>query len=52
MARMVIIDASPLIGLALVDGLMWLPAIFGAVFMPESVKQEVLPGNAARGEAA
>lgn len=49
---MVVIDSSPLIGLAIVDGLQWLPALFGAVFLPESVKQEVLPGKAARGEAA
>jgi predicted nucleic acid-binding protein len=41
-----------LIGLALVDGLIWLPKLFGQVFMPESVKQEVLPGNQAPGEQA
>jgi predicted nucleic acid-binding protein len=52
MARIVIIDASPLLGLAIVDGLKWLPDIFGTVFLPESVKQEVLPGKAARGEEA
>ena len=42
MARIIVIDASPLIGLAIVDGLKWLPEIFGTVFLPESVKQEVL----------
>jgi predicted nucleic acid-binding protein len=49
-ARIVIIDSSPLIGLAIVDGLVWLPKLFDSVFLPESVKQEVLPGKAARGE--
>jgi predicted nucleic acid-binding protein len=49
-SRLVVIDASPLIGLAIVDGLQWLPEIFGTVFMPESVKNEVLPGVSANGE--
>ena len=52
MARIVVIDSSPLIGLAIVDGLAWLPKLFDVVFLPESVKQEVLPGKAARGEQA
>ena len=52
MARLVVIDSSPLIGLAIVDGLAWLPKLFDVVFLPESVKQEVLPGKAARGEQA
>ena len=52
MARIVVIDSSPLIGLAIVDGLKWLPKLFDVVFLPESVKQEVLPGKAARGEEA
>ena len=52
MARIVVIDASPVIGLAIVDGLQWLPDILGTVFLPESVKQEVLPDKAARGEQA
>ncbi len=52
MSRIVVIDASPLIGLAMVDGLKWLPDIFGTVFLPETVKQEVLPGKAVRGEEA
>lgn len=50
MAREIVIDASPLIGLALVDGLVWLPKLFGQVYLPESVKQEVLPGKNAPGE--
>lgn len=50
MERIVIIDSSPLIGLATVDGLKWLPDIFGTVYLPESVKHEVLPGKSARGE--
>jgi predicted nucleic acid-binding protein len=52
MARIVVIDSSPLIGLAIVDGLALLPKLFDVVFLPESVKQEVLPGKAARGEQA
>lgn len=52
MARMVVIDSSPLIGLAMVDGLPWLPELFDVVFLPESVKQEVLPGKAAPGKTA
>lgn len=51
MARYVISDASPLIGLAIVDGLAWLPALFHEVWIPLSVQQEVLPGVGARGEA-
>lgn len=50
MTKKVIVDASPLIGLALVEGLIWLPKLFGQVFVPESVKQEVLPGKSAPGE--
>jgi len=52
MTKKVIVDASPLIGLALVEGLIWLPKLFGRVFVPESVKQEVLPGKSAPGEQA
>jgi predicted nucleic acid-binding protein len=51
-SRLVVIDASPLIGLAIVDGLKWLPELFGTVFMPESVRNEVLPGMGANGEEA
>jgi predicted nucleic acid-binding protein len=52
MVRIVVIDASPLFGLAIVDGLPWLPKLLGEVFLPESVRQEVLPGKAAQGEVA
>ena len=50
MARYVISDAGPLIGLAIVDGLAWLPALFNEVWIPPSVQREVLPGVGARGE--
>jgi predicted nucleic acid-binding protein len=50
MARLVLADASPLIGLAIVDGLKWLPELFGDVWVPPSVHREALPGVAARGE--
>lgn len=52
MAHKVVMDSSPLIGLALVGGLAWLPKLFGQVFLPESVKQEVLPDKSAPGEQA
>ena len=52
MTRIAVIDSSPLIGLAMVDGLQWLPKLLGTVFLPESVRQEVLPDKAARGEEA
>ena len=49
--RFVVFDSSPLIGLALVNSLKWLPQLFiDDIFLPESVKQEVLPGKAASGE--
>ena len=36
MARLVLADASPLIGLARVDGLRWLPPLFGTVcYLPK-----------------
>jgi len=50
MARIVLSDASALIGLAMVDGLKWLPSLFGEVWIPTSVHQEVLPCVQARGE--
>lgn len=50
-ARFVVSDASPLIGLAIVQGLPWLPALFGAVWIPPSVPSQVLPGVGSRGEA-
>jgi predicted nucleic acid-binding protein len=52
MTRIAVIDSSPLIGLAMVDGLQWLPKLLGTVFLPESVRQEVLPDKAALGEEA
>lgn len=52
MARVVIADASPLIGLAIVDGLQWLPHLFGEVWLPEIVRNEILPGKQAPGEIA
>jgi predicted nucleic acid-binding protein len=45
-------DASPLIGLCIVDGLPWLQALFGKVWMPPEVRNEVLSGQVSRGEAA
>jgi predicted nucleic acid-binding protein len=50
MARIVIADASPLIGLSIVKGLEWLPALFGEVWIPGEVCREVLSGKRARGE--
>jgi len=52
MARLVLSDASPLIGLAIVDGLSWLQPLFGEVWVPTEVRQEVLSGRVERGEAA
>lgn len=42
MARLVLTDASPLIGLARVDGLSWLGTLFGTVWMPVEIQREVL----------
>jgi len=52
MARLVLTDASPLIGLARVDGLPWLGALFGVVWMPDEVRREVLSGSGADDEQA
>lgn len=52
MARLVLTDASPLIGLARVDGLNWLGALFGVVWMPFEVRREVLAGSGAGDEAS
>jgi predicted nucleic acid-binding protein len=49
-ARFAVSDASPLIALALVGGLQWLPAIFGKVWVTQSVRQEVLPMHEAKGK--
>lgn len=50
MARFAISDASPLIGLALIDGLQWLPKLFGKVWVTASVEAEVLPARKANGK--
>lgn len=52
MARLVLTDASPLIGLARVNGLPWLRQLFGEVLMPLEVRQEVLSGKGATDESA
>ena len=52
MARIIISDASPLIGLSIVDGLSWLPTLFDTVWIPEEVRREVLPARAAQGKQA
>jgi predicted nucleic acid-binding protein len=51
MARLVLTDASPLIGLAVVGGVDWLEALFGDVWLPAEVEREVLCGPVARGHA-
>ena len=50
MARLVLSDASPLIGLAIVQGLAWLAPLFGEVWLPPQVRDEVLSGRVSRGE--
>jgi len=45
MAGRVLSDASPLIGLARVDGLPWLRALFGEVWVPQEVRSEVISGR-------
>ena len=52
MARLVLTDASPLIALARADSLPLLQQLFGTVWMPEEVHQEVLTGSGLPGEAA
>ncbi len=51
MARLVLSDASPLIGLARVDGLGWLQALCGTVHVPQEVAAEVMTGGGLPGEA-
>jgi predicted nucleic acid-binding protein len=51
MAAVVIADASPLIALARVGGLDWLPALFGEVLVTEVVLAEVLTGRFPESEA-
>ena len=50
MAGIVLTDASPLIGLARVDGLPWLRRLFGTVGMPPQVRDEVLSDRGFAGE--
>lgn len=45
MAGIVIADASPLIALARVNGLDWLPSLFDEVMVTEEVLAEVLTGD-------
>ncbi len=52
MARLVISDASPLIGLSRVDGLGWLPRLFGTVWIPGQVESEILSGRKTVDETA
>ncbi len=52
MAGFVLTDASPLIGLAQVDGLAWLHALFGSVWMPPEVRAEVVSNRGFAGERA
>lgn len=44
MARLVLTDASPLIGLSRVDGLHWLKAFFGTIEMTKEVRDEIDAG--------
>ena len=50
MARLVLTNFSPLIGLSIVQGLGWLQSLFGEVWMPPEVEHEVLSGAVTRGE--
>jgi predicted nucleic acid-binding protein len=51
-ARLVLSDASPLIGLSIVEGLPWLETLFGRVWLPAEVRDEVLAGPVERGQVA
>ena len=51
MARQVLTDASPLIGLCIVEGLPWLEQLFGQVWLPAQVHDEVV-GRGFPGEEA
>ena len=50
MAGIVLTDASPLIVLSRIDGLHWMNAIFGPVYLPLAVRKEVLTGKDKVGE--
>jgi predicted nucleic acid-binding protein len=43
-ARLVIADASPIIGLSLIDGLVWLKPLFGTVAITTQVRDELMHG--------
>ena len=45
------VDASPLIGLARVVGLIWLPRLYGAAYVTRAVREEVLAGRGLPGES-
>lgn len=45
MAGLVISDASPIVGLARVDGIGWLSPLFGEVWIPAQVQAELLSGR-------
>lgn len=49
--RVVFCDASPLIGLSLVDGLGWLESLFRVVCITDVVADELQPGSRKPGEA-
>lgn len=44
------VDASPLIGLASVGGLAWLPKLYRTAFITQVVRDEVMPGLGLPGE--
>lgn len=50
MAGIVLTDASPLIALAQVGGLPWLPSLFGPVWVPQELWAEVVTGRGLPGE--
>jgi predicted nucleic acid-binding protein len=50
-SNLVLSDASPLIALSRVNGLAWLTQLFGTVWLPQAVRDEVLSGQALPGEA-
>lgn len=49
--RVVFSDASPLIGLSLVDGLGWLESLFGVICITDVVAKELLPERNKPGES-
>ena len=46
------VDASPLIALAYLGGLGWLPRLYGRALVTRAVRDEVLPGRGLPGESA